>query len=48
MSEIISSDLDESEKSIFWCKKSRNSAVSWKIGIVALNKAEKERNFNFK
>ena len=33
MSEIISSDLDESQESIFWCKKKRISAVWQKIGI---------------
>ena len=32
LSEIISSDLDESQESIFWCKK-RISAVQQKTGI---------------
>ena len=35
LSEIISSDLDESQESIFWCKKNRISAVQRKIGIPA-------------
>ena len=33
LSEIISSDLDESQESIFWCNKKRISANQQKIGI---------------
>ena len=32
VSEIISSDLDRSQKSIFWSKKRWISTVPWKIG----------------
>ena len=35
MSEIIFSDLDESNKSIFWCKKTWLSMVPHKTGIPA-------------
>ena len=33
VSDIISSDSDDSQKSIFWCKQTRISAVPWRIGI---------------
>ena len=37
MSEIISSDVEESQKSIFWCKKTWISVVPRRIDIPASN-----------